>query len=512
MLQAAERVVFGVDEASGTVEMHVQVSYTGEAEDFAWIVPVPADPELSVSTSDLFTQVALATLPTFRLVVQDAGCRVRAQDEVFSDSAVPSDSIADASGGYDVTVVDRAVVGPYDAVTLHAASADDLLGWLDTSGYQIPAELDAVLQPYVSADASFVALKLAPGRDVGDLAPLLLRYRADRATIPIRLTSVAATPDMRVEAYVFGRGRGVPESYLHVGINELAVDWWSGGGNYSAVVTQAANEAGGHAFATDYYGDSDIVPVLFRGVVPEEALRAAPTGAAWVEVLRGTGIRPTPEVLAVIEDALDLPPGQGANAWACPDCVEPAGFAAGLATDMALERVFAPLEAAQALIDGYPRLARMSSSLDAVEMTVDPVFVVNHDLDDALVGNQWTATLVYECDGGARRERADRHLLLARSGLSVRLPSEDALAEMGMSEFEYLASLRDYSAVTIEQLGAEGRARPSSTCARTSRRGSRRSTSCWGGPAGATAAGHVPWGAGIAAAFAVWARRRRARR
>ena len=45
VLQAAERIVFGIDPDSGEVEMHVQVSYTGQHE-FAWIVPVPEPPEL----------------------------------------------------------------------------------------------------------------------------------------------------------------------------------------------------------------------------------------------------------------------------------------------------------------------------------------------------------------------------------------------------------------------------------------------------------------------------------
>ena len=51
VLQAAERIVFAIDRDAGEVEMHVQITYTGPSEDFAWIVPVPRAPEIGLSTS-----------------------------------------------------------------------------------------------------------------------------------------------------------------------------------------------------------------------------------------------------------------------------------------------------------------------------------------------------------------------------------------------------------------------------------------------------------------------------
>jgi hypothetical protein len=460
VLQAAERVVFGVDEARGEVEMHVQVTYEGSAEDFGWIVPVPADPELFVTTSALFSQVALATQPTFTLRIEDGYCNP-------SVSSADSGSFTDATsttadtGSYDVTVVSEQTVGPYETVILHASSADDLLGWLDQAGYQIPDSFEDVLGPYVADGASFVALKLAAGNDTGDLAPLGLRYVAERAAIPVRLTSISAVPDMRMEVYVFGASRGVPESYLHVSINDLALDWWTNGSNYAEVITEAANEAGGHAFATDYFGDSDVVRPFFDRDVPEGALRSAPGPFAWVDVLRASGVPASTELFEALEDALGLPDGTGASVWSCPGCTTTttitAAFDADLATDIVLEQVFQPLLVAQALLDRFPRLARMTSSLDAAEMTVDPVFVMNPDLAGADVSNAWEAVMAYDCHGGIPFRAANRTLTLGRSGLQVRLPSEEALASQGMSEFEYIASLREQNAVLIEQLGASGR-------------------------------------------------------
>ena len=47
-------------------------------------------------------------------------------------------------------------------------------------------------------------LKLAPGRDLGDLQPLALTYAADQPGIPIRLTAVTTQPDLGVLIWVLG--------------------------------------------------------------------------------------------------------------------------------------------------------------------------------------------------------------------------------------------------------------------------------------------------------------------
>jgi hypothetical protein len=464
VLQNAERIVFGVDPgAPGEVEMHVQISYEGPSEAFAWIVPVPAEPELFVSTSDLFTRLALATQPSFQLQNEDEGNCVDSQ--LFAPSA------ADSAGGtyssdtsYDVTVTGQKVVGPYETVTLSAASSQDLVGWLEAHGYDLPPGIDAVLQPYVSDGSSFVALRLAKDKDLGDLAPLGLRYRADRAVVPVQLTSISATPDLRMEAYVLSSGRGVPESYLHVRINDAAIDWWTGGANYGDVITRAADEAGGHAFATDYFGTSDVAVFWPRGNTFALApLRTESDPVAWLEALRSTfPASPPPELFEVLEDAMGAD-GMGARLWSCPSClldpyygfVFPADFDPEAATLDLEVRVVEPLQLAQGLLDDHPLLARMTSSLDAAEMTVDPVFVVNQDLAGAEVTQVRSATQIFHCGIRSVRESADRTLVLD-DGRRIELPSMNHLRELGMTEYEWLEDHHQITAQVIEQMGETG--------------------------------------------------------
>lgn len=457
VLQAAERIIFGFDDEKGEVEMHVQITYTGAAEEFAWIVPVPNVPDILLDTSALFTQTALATLPTFSLQIEEEGrCTEAPRLGVSYDLAMASsaDNSAPEYGG--VTVVGQEKVGPYETVTLKADSTTALLGWLQDNAYQVPDSMEAVLAPYVSKDAYFVALRLAKGNDAGDLSPLALRYPAKRAIVPVQLTSISATDDMRMEAYVFSRGRAVPESYLHVTINEAAVDWWTAGSNYNDVITQAADEAGGHAFATDYHGPSDVVADFLPTPVDLGALRGASSAEEWISLLQGQLSVTSTELFEVLEDQLGLPDGAGQNYWFCPGCSDPATqFDADAATADLNERVIEPLQRAQDLLDGYPLLTRMTSSLDAAEMTVDPMFAVNHDMAQATVDNAHVAKLVYECGNGKRRNKAIRRLELA-DGRSIDIPSERWLEKHEMSEFEYISELGEIKAQTIEQMNASG--------------------------------------------------------
>ena len=131
---------------------------------------------------------------------------------------------------------------------------EDLRGWLDENEFEIPESFDAKLQPYLEAGAAFVVIKLLPGEDSSDIVPLRLTFSGTRPVIPIIPTSVAATPDMGVIVHMLAEHRAIPANYRHAVINEAAIDWSGQGANYPDVVSQAADEAGGQAFVTDFAG------------------------------------------------------------------------------------------------------------------------------------------------------------------------------------------------------------------------------------------------------------------
>jgi MYXO-CTERM domain-containing protein len=472
VMQNAERIVFGVDEEGG-VDMHVQVSYEGPSENFAWILPVPGEPEIFLSIDTLFSTLAVATAPLFTLNRIDEGtCRNR-NGGLFGGSNEVSLSMSD-SGGSDptddgVTVVAQAQVGPYDTVTLQANSADELLDWLQANGYDLPDGLDSALSPYVAEDSYFVALKLLKDKDDGDIAPVGLHFQSDSTSIPIQLTSIAATPDMVLEVYVFGNERAVPESYLHVQINDAAIDWFNNAQNYSDVITMAADEAGGHAFATDFSGDAAQFQdrVYYEGQCDVQFLINETDALTFVNNLWWSGCPFSNQMFSVLEAHIPVPSSAGnitaGSFYSCMDCFVSRrtlesewDFDEKLA-DALVEDINAfvvePMKNAEALFEDFSTLSRMTSSLSPVEMTVDPTFVLNPDMGD--VDRNHSADLVTECGNGRYRDTAPRRLDLT-DGRSIRLPSESWFAANETTESEFLAELGDVNAMIIEVTGASG--------------------------------------------------------
>jgi hypothetical protein len=255
--QTGEKILFATD--GKEVTAHVQIAYKGDAKSFSWIVPVPTAPKLGVGSDALFTALREATRPQFQLSLRDEGpCDPPPMPTLKAGVAEGAVNRQAMRGG--VTVVSQEQVGPYDTAVLQANDAGVLKAWLRKNDYVIPPKLDPLLDPYVAGKYSFVALKLTKDKAVGDIQPIVMTYKATKPGVPIRLTGVAATPDMDVFVWVLGKDRSVPENYRHAQINEARIDWVNGGSNYRAVVTRAVDEAGGQAFVTDYAGPTDVVP------------------------------------------------------------------------------------------------------------------------------------------------------------------------------------------------------------------------------------------------------------
>src|SRR5690606_12837640 len=57
-----------------------------------------------------------------------------------------------------------------------------------------------------------------------------------------------------VKVWVLGDSRAVPTTYLHLELNEAMINWFNPNATYNAVVTAAADEAGGQGFVTEFSG------------------------------------------------------------------------------------------------------------------------------------------------------------------------------------------------------------------------------------------------------------------
>lgn len=434
IVQAGERILFG--QQNGEITLHVQVQYSGPAEEFGWLLPMPSIPDMELGSDELFAQLIAQTQPTYRLDREYRGnCPfdpVRGQGGGF-----PANDSAGESGGKSSTdgspLVLRDTVGPYDFAVLRANDKQPMLDWLADNGFFVPAGTDDVVDPYIQPDGYFLALKLLKGNDVGDLQPIVLKYQSDLPMIPIILTSVAADPDMGVQVWLLGDSRAIPRNYHHTKINDAALDWIRAGANYVDVVTDAVDEIEGHhSFVTEYAGSSSImVGILdYQGRFGSTAQLAAIADAeGFVNYINQNGYPlfgnssgpngflpsyPT-LVLSILESQLPVPSKLleqditptdyywnisyylGSYRQQFPEQFLDLDteFSAQELAQQLEERVITPTLAAGAIFREHSYLSRLFTTLSPNEMTKDPAFSFNPDLPD--VSNVHTGNITYYC-------------------------------------------------------------------------------------------------------------------
>jgi len=166
---------------AGREVMVLQVKYEGPAEDFGWVVPLPARPEVeAIKPADS----PFAELSRYTQVRDRWGLRGMA----------PPDDEA-------VTVLDRKIAGVYDVAVLAATDAGALSAWLEKHGFAFPRERQDVLDHYVRKGWVYAAMRIDPKQLAGDevkklrtgeLQPVRFTFRAPRMVYPLRISSVNA--------------------------------------------------------------------------------------------------------------------------------------------------------------------------------------------------------------------------------------------------------------------------------------------------------------------------------
>lgn len=416
VVQAGERILFAL--ANGEVTAHIQIQYQGDAKSFGWLLPLPSVPTLELSTDELFNALLAQTQPKYRLVQRYEGnCSfgsLRGGNVTTGEQTnkVTQDSPVDPGPPSPLVVMDS--IGPYDYAVLRADNRDEMFKWLTDNRYFVPAGSEAASAPYIHSGAFFLALKLRSGGAVGDVQPVVVRYRSDLPMIPIVLTSVAAKPDMGIQVWMLGAGRAIPRNYYHTVINDTAIDWAAAGRNYNDVIIRAVGEAPTrHTFVTEYAGSSALMrqrldrPGRFGRV---DELASQPDAIAFVRYLDDHGFSLTSQLLGVLKRYVPVPTGlEAVNFYgniayylgpyrsANPDRFigytldyQPADI-----THEIVERVVRPTVAASALFDDHPYLTRLYTTLSPDDMNRDPVFSYNLGLPE--VPNVHEASLTFHC-------------------------------------------------------------------------------------------------------------------
>jgi hypothetical protein len=425
--QTGEDILFAVD--GRNIETHVRISYAGDAEAFSWVVPVPGVPELEIGSDALFDTLASVTSPSFMLEVGDYSCNgpythgYWGDDELDSDGGPPSPT--DNTGANPgVEVLAEVQVGAYEAVVLGATNSQALLDWLNCNGYRIAQSALPRVEAYLADNQNFLGLKLSNGYGTGDLAPIVMKYVAPRPVIPLVLTAVATSPNLRIRSYFLGDSRAVPYNFDHVWVNDARINWASGGwwagpwnnnNEYESLVGRAVDEAGGNAFVTDFAGTATLMENrIYPGAGYDvDSLRQYSDPAEFVQNALWLGLPRNATMQNLLRRHIPMPQDlvdQGVeerdfynnlNGWA--EWLQDLNFDPDAFVDDLNELMLEPMQEAQSLFDGdrYPWLTRMQSTMSGWEMNSDPAFLFVPDAGE-IKGTDITS---FPHNGAVSRER-----------------------------------------------------------------------------------------------------------
>jgi hypothetical protein len=284
-----------------------QISYSGNPQEFAYVIPARPGTRLEPSKETWFSSLDASTRPIIMSPQSRGGgfgggggggggyypdgydsqgnsqgsggcCSSTTTASAFS-GADRSSSTSDAGASYSagkgapetprepVTIVDQAVVGPYETVTLRANEKGALQKWLVANGYDIPAIAGPIIESYVAEQFDFIALRLRPGKDVRAMEPIRIVSPGADPQLPLRLMQIGAGAKIGITLWVITEGRyhtsNFPDATVDFG--KLIWDQSQARSNYQEL-SKAAMEAGdGRGFLTEY-ADHPSLEITGQGI------------------------------------------------------------------------------------------------------------------------------------------------------------------------------------------------------------------------------------------------------
>lgn len=459
--QSGENILFVHFE--GRLEAHVQIRYQGDPTRFAWLVPLPEEPEVFIGSQPLFDALLESSAPVYGVRTTRLECDGTVTESETESSGCDSPSSTPTQTGIAPGQQSQSdsgmmadpigkTVGSFEVAFLRPGSTAEVATWLADNSFQVPAGTEEFLAPYIEAGAVIAAVRLAPDAGVNEIHPIVLRFNATRAAIPIQLTAVAATVDMRVRAFFLGQGRVSPSNYKHLKLNPLRLPWPGFTQAYENAVSRAADETSdGRGFVTEYAGPSAMMAIarvrdprwnadVFGALDVLEAIdELKAQGQIRCEEGQSSCELPHPLMLPILQRYLPAPAGTAEGPfYACPQCtaeqIDEAAWDASAFAAEYQERVIEPAEHAASLLQASPYLTRLLTFISPEEMTADPAFHERTDLPDE--PNEHWAERSERCDQPTRTTFPDGRVSLAAtdafgSGPFVTLPTAETIEQVG---------------------------------------------------------------------------------
>jgi len=245
-----------------------QITYAGNPEEFAWVLPVKEGARLEVGSDAFIDVLAAATNTT--IGQPTVVCNSGGGDFVGGDdgggfgcgcSADDSAGTFDEGGGGryeepppDVNVVSQGTVGPYETVTLSTEVPGALDDWMDAHGYNVPEEIQPIIDDYVAEGFDFIALRLIPGNAVSQMQPVRVITPGAGFTLPLRMVAAGTGMSTAISLFVIGEGRYEAMNFANTIVDpaDTVWDFDTSSSNYSELRAEALAANDGLTWLTSF--------------------------------------------------------------------------------------------------------------------------------------------------------------------------------------------------------------------------------------------------------------------
>lgn len=196
-------VVF--DRESDQIRLVPNIRFTGDAADFAIVVPTPALPQIVEAPGTIWTEAATLTsrIRTSFNNDNDFTCGTR------SDTSIRTDTAASEEDG--VVVHNEETVGAFLVRTVSSTDSDALIGWLRANELEFSSTDSSKIAPLVDDGWFFTTMKLdtsQAGTEVPEqgwntnVDPVEFSFAATEFVLPLPFLSINRAPTLPMVLYV----------------------------------------------------------------------------------------------------------------------------------------------------------------------------------------------------------------------------------------------------------------------------------------------------------------------
>jgi hypothetical protein len=227
-----ERMLLSVSPQQTT--LYDQIRYAGNPSSFAWVLPIHGTVDVGLSADVLFASIDALTATQIQSPA--SSCTV----PQACQRTTPAYGAAANGGGDQVTITKQQNVGPYATVQLHTTDPMALNTWLATNGFEIPADVQPVLDAYVHEGFDFLAMKLLPDQSVQSMRPVRVTMPGASLSLPLRMAAIGTGATVGITIWVVADGKYEPQNFpsFHIDDSQLVWDWSSSSSNYTALRQQ----------------------------------------------------------------------------------------------------------------------------------------------------------------------------------------------------------------------------------------------------------------------------------